>query len=137
MEPGSSTASPNLFNLLNLPAATSFGNVALDGILDFGTLSRDDDRAQRFPWPRRVEPGCGAEQDIPDNRTLRPRIPGGRIYIFNHANMYVVAANADAGNFSGGPIIIQGKKGGLGVGDEEGVQHDERRFGQFALRLHF
>ena len=56
--------------------------------------------------------------------------------IFNHANMYVVSSNADAGNFTG-PIVIQGKKGGLGVGTAEGAEHDERRFGQFALRLHF
>jgi hypothetical protein len=25
----------------------------------------------------------------------------------------------------------------LGIGNNEGVNHDERRFGQFALRLHF
>ena len=50
--------------------------------------------------------------------------------------MYVVSSNADAGNFTG-PIVIQGKKGGLGVGTAEGAEHDERRFGQFALRLHF
>jgi hypothetical protein len=25
----------------------------------------------------------------------------------------------------------------LGVGNAEGANHDERRFGQFALRLHF
>jgi hypothetical protein len=36
-----------------------------------------------------------------------------------------------------GPLTIQGKYGGLGVGNAEGANHDERRFGQFALRLHF
>ena len=57
--------------------------------------------------------------------------------IFNHANMYVLAGNADEGNFAGGPILVQGKKGGLGAGNAESASHDERRFGQFALRLHF
>jgi hypothetical protein len=57
--------------------------------------------------------------------------------IFNHANMYVVASAADAANFSGGPIILEGKKGGLGIGNAEGATHDERRFGQFALTAIF
>ena len=56
--------------------------------------------------------------------------------ILNHTNMYVNGFNLDAALFSGGPVILQGLKGGLGNGANNG-QHDERRFGQFALRLHF
>jgi hypothetical protein len=36
----------------------------------------------------------------------------------------------------GGVAGIDGKKGGL-ANLASGGQHDERRFGQFALRLHF
>ena len=43
---------------------------------------------------------------------------------------------ADAANFQGGPALIQGKKGGLGAAANNG-NHDERRFGQFALKLLF
>jgi len=50
--------------------------------------------------------------------------------------MYVVTGAIDANGVSG-PLVVQGKKGGLGIGNNEGVSHDERRFGQFALRLHF
>ena len=55
--------------------------------------------------------------------------------------MYVNGANLDAANFldaSNSPTAIQviAKKGGLGT-LASGGNHDERRFGQFALRLHF
>ncbi len=56
--------------------------------------------------------------------------------IFNHANMYVESAGADVANFSD-QITIQGKKGGLGVASSEGASHDERRFGQFSLKVIF
>jgi hypothetical protein len=47
--------------------------------------------------------------------------------IFNHANMYAIAAGADANGQVGG-VVIQGKKGGLGPGNAEGLSHEERRF---------
>ena len=134
---GVSTTSPNLFNLLNLPAATSFGNAALDGISDFGPYPATMTARNAFRGPGAWNLDVALSKTFPITERVGLEFRAEGFDIFNHANMYVVAANADAGNFSGGPIIIQGKKGGLGVGDEEGVQHDERRFGQFALRLHF
>jgi hypothetical protein len=50
--------------------------------------------------------------------------------------MYVNGFDLDAVNFSGGPVIVDGEKGGLG-NLANGGNHDERRFGQFALRLLF
>jgi hypothetical protein len=57
--------------------------------------------------------------------------------------MYLNGFAADAGSafpsgatLPDGSIGIQGLKGGLGNLANNG-QHDERRFGQFALRLHF
>src|SRR5271165_2344974 len=49
--------------------------------------------------------------------------------IFNHHNLYVNGFDLDAVNFSG-PVVVDGKKGGLGV-LANGGNHDERRFGQF------
>ena len=56
--------------------------------------------------------------------------------LFNHHNMYVNGFVADAAQFPGEPVVIQGKKGGLGAAANNG-NHDERRFGQFALKLSF
>jgi len=57
--------------------------------------------------------------------------------IFNHSNMYYNGFGADVSlSAAGSGIVIQGKKGGLGTLANNG-QHDERRFGQFALRVSF
>ena len=56
--------------------------------------------------------------------------------IFNHHNLYVNALNLDNANFGGGPVSVDALKGGLGT-NAIGGNHDERRFGQFALRVTF
>ena len=56
--------------------------------------------------------------------------------VFNHHNLYVNTSNLD---YSGGPFTplqVTAEKGGLG-NIALGGNHDERRFGQFALRLMF
>jgi hypothetical protein len=50
--------------------------------------------------------------------------------------LYINALGLVAGNYSGGPITVEALKGGLGS-SAIGGNHDERRFGQFALRLLF
>ena len=57
--------------------------------------------------------------------------------IFNHHNFYINALSLDVPNFGGNPIVVTVLKGGLGVNKVTGVNYDERRFGQFALRLIF
>ena len=57
--------------------------------------------------------------------------------IFNHHNFYILETNLDAANFAGTAIPIMAMKGGLGINNVTGTNHDERRFGQFALRLTF
>jgi hypothetical protein len=57
--------------------------------------------------------------------------------VFNHHNFYVFAANSDyytAPTTTG--VQIQEEKGGLG-NSALGGNKDERRFGQFSLRLLF
>ena len=62
--------------------------------------------------------------------------------LFNHHNLYVNGFDLDAGNFQATPtspetpVTVDGKFGGLGSAANNG-NHDERRFGQFALRLIF
>jgi hypothetical protein len=58
--------------------------------------------------------------------------------IFNHHNMYVLqqAGIVNSEGTIGVPVPIIGLKGGLNT-VALGGNHDERRFGQFALRLTF
>jgi outer membrane receptor protein involved in Fe transport len=127
------SGSANLWNLLTLPAANSF--TGLLGASDFG------------PYPaamtgRNAFYGPGAwtfDLALAKNFVLRERYTlefrAEAFNIFNHVNMYVNGFNLDAANFTGS-VLVQGLKGGLGNTANNG-QHDERRFGQFALRLHF
>jgi hypothetical protein len=61
--------------------------------------------------------------------------------ILNHHNYYVNALNLDAAAFTDAagapiPIAVSALKGGLG-NLAIGGNHDERRFGQFALKVKF
>jgi hypothetical protein len=56
--------------------------------------------------------------------------------LFNHHNLYLNATNYDVANFTGAPVVIDALKGGLG-NSAIGGNHDERRFGQFSLRVSF
>jgi outer membrane receptor protein involved in Fe transport len=127
------TGSPNLFNLLTLPAANSF--TGLLGVSDFGPYPANMTGRNAF-----YSPGAwGFDLAVAKSFFLTERFSlkfrAEAFNVFNHSNMYVNGFNLDAANFSG-PILVQGLKGGLGNGANNG-QHDERRFGQFALRLHF
>jgi hypothetical protein len=125
---------PNNFNILTLPASESW--TGLLGISDFG------------PYPSNMVPrndfrGPGAwtfDMAVAKNFKLTERFSmqfrAESFDLFNHHNLYVNGFLADAANFQGGPVIIQGKKGGLGAAANN-LNHDERRFGQFALKLLF
>jgi hypothetical protein len=134
---GISTSIPNLFNLLKLPPANSFSNPALGGISDFGPYPPNMTVRNVFRGPGAYNFDVAVSKIFPVTERLKLEFRAEAFDIFNHANMYVVASAADAANFSGGPIILQGKKGGLGIGNAEGATHDERRFGQFALTAIF
>lgn len=131
------SGSPNLFNLSTLPAANSFSNPALDGLSDFGPFPADMTTRNMFYGPGAWNFDLALAKYFYLTERFSLEFRAEAYDILNHTNMYVVTAFADAGNFGGSPVIIQGKKGGLGLGSAEGANTDERRFGQFALRLHF
>lgn len=133
---GGTNAGANLFNLLSLPAANSFNNPNLDRISDFGPFPSNMTTRNEFRGPGAWSFDLAVAKTFPINERVSLEFRAESFDLFNHANMYVLAAGADAHGQVGG-VVIQGKKGGLGQGTAEGLSHDERRFGQFALRLHF
>jgi hypothetical protein len=62
---------------------------------------------------------------------------------FNHHNLYTAQYALDVSNppgTIGDPLAVNALKGGLNsfaLGQYPGENHDERRFGQFALKLDF
>jgi hypothetical protein len=58
------------------------------------------------------------------------------IDVLNRHNFYVNTSNLDYGGPTTTPLYVQELKGGLGT-LATGGNHDERRFGQFALKVQF
>ncbi len=143
MEANGSTPSgnPNEFNLLTLPGADSTCNPAWLGCIEtFGPFPANMTARNAFRGPSawNADFALGKSFQLTERMSLDFRAE--MFNIFNHHNMYVNGYVNDAAG-SGSSFTVVGKKGGLGslAGSSivTGNPSDERRFGQFALRLNF
>ena len=138
---GADTGNPNLFTLLTLPAANSF--TGLLGVSDFGPYPADMTTRNAFFGPRAWSFDLAVQKNFALTERFTLQFLAEGFNIFNHVNMYLNGFAADVGSpfpsgatLPSGSIAIQGLKGGLGNLANNG-SHDERRFGQFAVRLKF
>jgi len=123
--------------MLNLPAANTTVFNPTIGFSDFGPypVTMTHRNAFRGPGAWSFDLSAAKNFRIGERMNLEFRAEG--FNILNHHNFFVNGANLDVPNFAtGAPIQVLAKKGGLGT-LATGGNHDERRFGQFALRLHF
>jgi Carboxypeptidase regulatory-like domain len=137
----------NSFNVLTLPAWNPAPFDPVTGISDFGPYPANmtGRNAFRGPGAWNLDAAVSKTFAITERVHLQFRAEG--FDIFNHHNYYILASNLDAANFNGAPatatapiplpITVTALKGGLGINNVTGTNHDERRFGQFALRLTF
>jgi len=127
----------NSFNLLNLPVAnTAVFNPTLT-ISDFGPYPANMTHRNAFRGPGAWALDLSAAKTFRVREGMNLEVRAEGFNILNHHNFFVNGANLDVPNFAAGaPIQVLAKKGGLGT-LATGGNHDERRFGQFALRLHF
>jgi hypothetical protein len=87
--------------------------------------------AFRGPGAWNVDLAASKSFALKEGVTLEFRAEG--FDILNHHNLYVIDANNDVANYGFNQNIpVQAKKGGV-----NGGANDERRFGQFALKLNF
>jgi outer membrane receptor protein involved in Fe transport len=136
------TGQPNNFDVLSLPAPTSIGQNYCDTaghcalISDFGPFPANMSGRNVFRGPGawNLDLAVGKNFRLTERVSLQFRAEG--FNVLNHHNLYVNGFIADAANFSGVPVVMTAKKGGLGNA-AVGGNHDERRFGQFALRVNF
>ncbi len=125
---------PNNFNLLTLPVADSY--VGALGISDFGPYPVNMTARNAFRGPGAWNIDMSLMKNFQLTERFQLQFRAEAFDLFNHHNMYVNGFVADAAQFPGVPVLIEGKKGGLGASANNG-NHDERRFGQFALKLIF
>ncbi|HWT64906.1 MAG TPA: carboxypeptidase regulatory-like domain-containing protein [Terracidiphilus sp.] len=137
---GQSGGGTNTYVLGQLPGANSWGNANLLGISDWGPwpnkmTSRNEFRGPGF-W--NLDLVLSKTFPIREKTNLEFRAEG--FNILNHHNLFLQEANNDVYNYSdvdsAGYVTpsILASKGGIG---NNGGANDERRFGQFALKLNF
>jgi len=140
-------AAPNLFNVLQVPVPAVTG--PLDptlGMSDFGPFPANMTHRNAFRGPGASNTDAAVVKTFKVTERVGLELRAEAFDFFNHHNLYVNTSNLDYG-FSSilqGPGAVMGTgstfvtalKGGLGS-TALGGNHDERRFGQFALRVSF
>jgi hypothetical protein len=130
----------NQFQIMTVPGANDLApfNPTL-GISDFGPfpadmMSRND---LRGPGAWTTDASAAKKFSWGENRDVEFRAEA--FDLFNHHNLYVDEASMAVSNTPGAigpPLPVIAEKGGLNS-IALGGNHDERRFGQFALRIDF
>ena len=136
---------PNQYTVLSLPTANSNGfNPGLaspdfpTGISDFGPFPANMTGRNLFRGPGAWNFDAAITKTFAITERFKLQFRAEGFDVFNHHNFYILQSNLDAANFVGKPAItVTALKGGLGTNNVTGTNHDERRFGQFALRLTF
>jgi hypothetical protein len=121
----------------NLPAGTPISNPALGGISDFGPFPSNTLGRNAFTGPGAWNLDAAVSKRFPIKEGVNLEFRAEGYDLTNHHNFYQLMVNNDQGNYiddNGSPLAPQilGKKGGV-----NGGASDERRFGQFALKLNF
>jgi hypothetical protein len=127
----------NTFNLLSVPVPASFLplNPTL-GISDLGPFpaGMTARNAFRGPGAWNLDTAVGKKFKLTERFGMEFRAEG--FNIFNHHNMYTFTPDLYYGGPTATPLEVTGLKGGLN-NFATGGNNDERRFGQFSLRLTF
>ena len=125
-----------------LPASLAPLNPTL-GISDFGPYPANMTRRNAFRGPGAWTNDFALNKKFRLSERLALEFHAEGFDLFNHKNMYVNTSNLDyfgdgwgAYSSPSGTNYVTAEKGGLGS-TALGGNHDERRYGQFALRLDF
>ncbi len=135
---GQTPSGPNAFSLLTLPAASAYNGALglLPGFEDFGPYPADMTPRNAFRGPGAWSFDASVAKNFKLSERFNLEFRAEAFDLLNHHNFYVNGFINDVALLGPGPLTITGKKGGLGSLANNG-NHDERRFGQFALRLSF
>jgi hypothetical protein len=133
--PGGNTG--NEFLALNVPPPANLGpdNPTL-GLSDFGPFPANMTRRNAFRGPGAWNTDLSVGKNFKLTERFGLEFRAEAFDAFNHHNFYVNPFSLDyTGPTNAGLQVIE-EKGGLGQG-ALGGNHDERRFGQFSLKLRF
>jgi Carboxypeptidase regulatory-like domain/TonB dependent receptor len=133
---GTSGQGTNTYIIGTLPAADSWSNPALLGASDWGPYPSTMTARNAFRGPGAWNLDLAVIKTFPIREHVNLEFRAEGFNIFNHHNLYIQGASNDVANYTPDALDPQiiASKGGIGF---NGGANDERRFGQFALRLSF
>ena len=125
----------NSYVIGNLPPAVSFGNPALGGISDWGPFPATMVARNSFRGPGAWTFDASVSKTFPIHEKVNIEFRAEGFNLLNHHNLFIQQGLNDVANVDpGDPLPITASKGG--IGNNSGA-NDERRFGQFALKINF
>jgi outer membrane receptor protein involved in Fe transport len=133
---GTSGGGTNLYTIGLLPAANSWSNPNLLEASDWGPWPLSMTARNSFRGPGYWNFDCSVSKTFPIHERMNLEFRAEGFNIFNHHNLFLQMSFYDVfsnSNAEGLPQV-QASKGGIG---NNGGANDERRFGQFALKLNF
>jgi hypothetical protein len=139
---GENGGGTNSYVIGNLPAAVSFGNPALvippafpKGISDWGPFPATMVARNSFRGPGAWTFDAAVSKIFPIHEQINLEFRAEGFNLLNHHNLFIQQGLNDVANVGYGvPVPITASKGG--IGNNNGA-NDERRFGQFALKINF
>jgi outer membrane receptor protein involved in Fe transport len=131
----------NTYTVGTLPGAAEFGNPALGGISDWGPWPSAMTNRNSFRGPGFWNVDMAVAKTFPIHEKVNLEFRAEGFNILNHHNLFLLEGDNDASSEfattdsqgNNEPLVLAAK-GGIGNG---GGANDERRFGQFALRINF
>jgi len=138
---GQNGGGTNSYVIGNLPPAVGFGNPALFGgncgcsVSDWGPFPANNVARNSFRGPGAWTFDASVSKTIPIHEQINLEFRAEGFDLLNHHNLYIQDGLNDVANVGEGVAApITASKGG--IGNNSGA-NDERRFGQFALKLNF
>jgi hypothetical protein len=138
---GANGGGSNSYVIGNLPPATTFGNPALvipgfsQGISDWGPYPATMVARNSFRGPGAWTFDASVSKIFPIHEQVNVEFRAEGFDLLNHHNLFIQEGLDDVNNVGDGvPVPITASKGG--IGNNNGA-NDERRFGQFALKINF
>jgi hypothetical protein len=127
----------NVFTALTIPVPASFAPLdSALGISDFGPFPNGMTGRNAFRGPGAWNTDIGLAKRFPITERVGLEFHAEGFDVFNHHNLYVNTTDLDYNGPTTTPLTVTELKGGLGS-LATGGNHDERRFGQFALKATF
>jgi len=137
LDPAPNNADNNVFNLYTVPLPENFAPLnPVTGISDYGPFPSNMTRRNQFRGPGAWNLDAALQKNVRVTERVGVTFRAEGFNVLNHHNMYVQTTTLYYAGATTTPLTVDGYRGGLNS-FATGGNNDERRFGQFSLRVSF